>query len=394
MATIHLRPGHVRPLWAGHPWVFAQAVDRVTGAPAPGDVVKVVDPEGKLLGRGYWSPKSAIPVRILDRGEDGSLDGAWLGLRIDEARSLRSGLLGLPNEATTGYRLINAEGDSLSGLVVDVYGDVAAVQIGTIGMKTRADAIFAHVERATGCSTVVEVPNRLQKVEGFDTEGGVVRGRPFDALRFLERGFELEVTAEITQKTGFYFDQRENRARVEAMSKGMRVLDVYSFIGAFGLAAARGGAEAVVCVDSSTKAMTAAAINAHHNGFAGTMAFDNENAKRSMELRIGRDERYDMVIVDPPKLAPTKRHLRNAQKAYRKLNANALSLVEPGGVLVSCSCSGVLSRDDFLRTLSVAGRDVGRDLSLLYFGQQAPDHPVPAAFPEGSYLKTAFLRVR
>src|SRR5687767_7821594 len=209
MATVKLRAGHVQPVWAGHPWVFAQAIADVDGAPAAGDVVSVADARGQVIGRGYWSPSSAIPVRILARDEQDPLDAASLARRIEDAAAWRKELLHLPGAETTGFRLIHAEGDRLAGLIVDVYGDVAAVQ----------------------------------RLDGFEVKTQVVRGPDADALRFRERGFELEIDREVAQKTGWYFDQRENRARVEQLASGKRVLDAFSYAGGFALAAARGGAD-------------------------------------------------------------------------------------------------------------------------------------------------------
>lgn len=394
MTTVRLRAGHVQPVWAGHPWVFAQAIERVDGAPGDGDVVTVVDPREKFLGRGFWSPKSAIPVRILSRTADETVDGAMLGRRLEAARLRRHEWLSLPDAETTGYRLCHAEGDGLPGLIVDVYGRTAAVQLLTAGMKRREDALFAHVARVTGAETVMEVPNeRVQKMEGFQASARIARGPDVDALHFRERGFDYEVPLDLAQKTGFYFDQRDNRARVESLCRGRRVLDAYSYLGAFALAAARGGAERVVAVDSSAPVITEAATIAHHHGFDRVIEHLRADLKRELRERSRRDEKFDVVIVDPPRLAPTSKHLPAGQKAYRRLNAEAMKLVDRGGILVSCSCSAAMTPERFLRTLATAARDARREATLLWLGGQGPDHPVPTAFPEGRYLKAAFLQV-
>jgi 23S rRNA (cytosine1962-C5)-methyltransferase len=395
MSTVRLRPGHVQPVWAGHPWVFAQAIERVTGAPAAGDVVTVTDPRGQFLGRGFYSPRSAIPVRILTRREDEAVDEVLLGRRLEAARLLRHEWLSLPDGETTGYRLVHSEGDGLPGLIVDVYDQVAAVQMLTIGMKRREDALFAHVARVTGAHTVMEVANaRVQKAEGFESATRVVRGADVAALRFRERAFEYEIPMEQAQKTGFYFDQRDNRARVEAMARGRRVLDAYSYVGAFALAAARGGAEHVVAVDSAAPVVATAARLVHHHGLDGRVELVRADLKKELLKRAQAGERFDLVVVDPPRLAPTSKHLPAGQRAYRRLNAAAMKLVEPGGVLVSCSCSAAMTPERFLRTLALAAGDVRRSATLLWMGQQGADHPVPPAFPEGRYLKAAFLQVR
>ncbi|MFO0695647.1 MAG: class I SAM-dependent rRNA methyltransferase [Polyangiales bacterium] len=393
MATVRIRPGHVQPVWAGHPWIFAQAIGRVEGAPAPGDVVRVVDPEGKLLGFGYYSPKSAIPVRLLSREDEGPFEGAFLGRRIEAAFAFRRDWLGLPNERSTGYRLVNSEGDGLPGLVVDVYDRVARVQLLTAGMKRREQEIYGHLARVAGVSTILEVAVDLEKMEGVKSEGGVARGEAVRDLRFRDRGFEMEIPLEITQKTGFYFDQRDNRAWVEELSRGRRVLDAYCFVGGFGLGAARGGASEVVCLDSSATAIAQGAAIAKHNGLENVLKFVRDDVKNALPDLARKGEEFDIVVVDPPKLAKTVRDLEGARRAYRRLNANALALVAPGGLLVSCSCSSAMRADDLVRTCTMAAQDAKRELVLLGVGEQAPDHPVPSAFEQGRYLKAAFLRV-
>lgn len=394
MGTVRLRSGHVQPVWAGHPWVFAQAIEEVEGAPAAGDVVSVADARGQVIGRGFWSPKSAIPVRILSRDPQEPLDAAFLGRRIDEAARWRKSLVELPSEETTGYRLIHAEGDSLAGLIVDVYGDAAVVQMLTYGMKRREIDIFAHVARVTRAKTVIEVASeRMQRLEGFEAETGVVRGMDIERLRFKERGFELDIGLDVAQKTGFYFDQRDNRARVERLAHGRRVLDAFSYVGAFSLAAARGGAQSVLAIDSSAAAVTTAGALAAHHGYGDRIENRKDDMKRAFKELAASKALFDMVIVDPPKLAPTMRHLDQGRKAYRRLNAAALRLVEREGVLVTCSCSAAIKPGDFLRTIGLAARDANREVILLSLGEQGADHPVPPSFPEGRYLKCAVLRV-
>jgi 23S rRNA (cytosine1962-C5)-methyltransferase len=394
MARVMLRAGRVQPVWAGHPWVFAQAVDRVDGAPAPGDVVEVVDPKNNFLGRGFWSPRSAIPVRIVTRRPEQALDAALLAHRIETAAYVRRRELGLPSDETDGFRLVHAEGDSLPGLIVDVYREVAVVQLLSIGMKRREDDLFGAILRATGAKSVIEVPGgHAQRAEGIEVEPRVVRGPEVTALKFRERGFEYEIPVGQAQKTGFYFDQRDNRAIVERLAQGRRVLDLYSYVGAFSLAAARGGAREVHAFDSSAAAMAEGAAIAHTNGFGDRIRFARGDVRRVLQQLVQDGERFDLAIVDPPKLAPSVRHLSRAQAAYRRLNARAIEALEPGGLLVSCSCSGALRPEDMTRVLSLAARDAARDATLLHLGQQGMDHPVPVAFPEGRYLKAAVLRV-
>ena len=391
MGTVKLRKGHVQAIWAGHPWVFAQAIARVEGAPGLGDAVRVLDPEGRFLGSGFWTPESAIPVRLLSRDPAEALDEAAIARRIERAYAFRRDFVHRPSPGETGYRLVHAEGDALPGLVVDVYGEVAVVQILTAGMKRFEEAIFAHVARVSNARSVVRAATR-PRGEGFVNEHGVVRGPEPRELRFFERGFELTLPATLTQKTGYYFDQRDNRRRVEALAHG-RVLDAYAYVGSMGLAAARGGADEVVCLDSSAPVVAAGAAIAHHNGYGERIAFRREDVKKALPRMAQRGERFDVVIVDPPKLAASRRHLDRARRAYEKLNELAARLLVDGGILITCSCSAAMRPSDFVRSVNRGIRRAGRWGTLLAYGAQAPDHPTPAAFPEGRYLKAMFLRV-
>ncbi|MFK7986918.1 MAG: class I SAM-dependent rRNA methyltransferase [Sandaracinaceae bacterium] len=391
MIRVTLRSGRVQPIWAGHPWVFAQAIRNVDGAPAPGDAVEVVDPKGKHLGRGFWSPKSAIPVRLVTRREDEALDDAALIRRIESAAVMRR-TLHLPSDETDGYRLIHAEGDGLPGLIADVYRDVVVVQLLTHGMKRREDVLYGALARVAGARTVLEAKGgRAQLKEGIEVDPGVRRGPDVTSLQFRERGFEFSIELEAAQKTGYYFDQRDNRALVERVAAGRRVLDLHSYVGGFGMAAARGGASEVFCFDRSAAVVAEGASIATANGLGDTVRFARADVRKLLPKLQQEGKRYGMVIVDPPKLAPTQRHLARAQNAYRKLNARVLSLVEPGGMVLTCSCSSALRPADMVRMLGLAARDAGRTTTLLHMGQQGMDHPVPTAFAEGRYLKAALL---
>ncbi|HKU44114.1 MAG TPA: class I SAM-dependent methyltransferase, partial [Polyangiales bacterium] len=229
--------------------------------------------------------------------------------------------------------------------------------------------------------------------EGFSVEARVVAGEPCERLEFRERGFEYRLELSAAQKTGFFFDQRENRARLERLCSGRRVLDACCYVGPFALAAARSGAKEVLALDRSEAALRVATEVAAHNGLAERVRFERADIKRALPELVARGERFDVVVLDPPKLAHSIKHLDNARKAYRAWNALALQLCEAGGVLLSCSCSAAMQPHDFLRTLALAAADAKRELSVFDVGQQAPDHPTPAAFEEGRYLKAMFTRV-
>jgi 23S rRNA (cytosine1962-C5)-methyltransferase len=395
MPIVRIRPGHVRPLWAGHPWVYAQAVAKLEGSADEGDLVDVLDPHDNFLGAGFYAPKSALVVRILSRMRGEAIDAAFFRDRLRAAYELRKGWLGLPHAETDGYRLVHAEGDGLPGLIVDVFGDVLVVQLLTVGMKRREAEILAGLVEVTGAGSIVEMPSREhQEQEGFSVEPRVVYGRPATELQFRERGFEYRLPFESAQKTGFYFDQRENRARLESLCRGRRVLDLCSYVGAFALAAARGGAREVLAIDRSETALALGQQAAERAGWAGKIEFARRDLKKALPELMSERARFDVIVLDPPKLAHGVKQLDRARSTYRLWNSQAFALCESGGLIVSCSCSAAMQQQDFLRTLALAGADAGREPSLIALGEQAPDHPTPAAFQEGRYLKAAFLRVK
>ncbi len=395
--TVHLRAGHVQPVWAGHPWVYAQAIDRLEGRAEPGDEVRVADPRGNLLGRGFWSPTSAIPVRIFTRDAGRALDDGFLAERVRDAVRWRASLLGLPDAQTTGMRLVNSEGDGLPGLIADRFGDDLVVQLLTAGIKRREGVILVALLRETGAQRVWETASPThQKLEQITSRDGILRGEPVDALRFTELGVRLTVAppgAAETQKTGYYFDQRDNRARVARLARGRRVLDGFAFIGGFAHAAARGGATEVLAVESGAAAIAAGEAVTRENELAEVVRWRRGDVKKVFAELAARGERFDVVIIDPPKLAHHARELRDALSHYRRLNELAAALVTPGGVLVSCSCSGAVSTDDLLRAIALGARDANRGVAVVEVHGAAGDHPVPAAFPDGRYLKCVIGRV-
>jgi 23S rRNA (cytosine1962-C5)-methyltransferase len=392
IARITLKPGHIQPVWAGHPWVFAQAVARVDGHPEPGDEVVVCDPKGDPLGRGLYSPESAIRVRIFTRDVERALDEAFFEARIARALARRRAL-GLPSEDTTGFRAVHAEGDGLPGLIVDVLGDALSVQWGTVGLARRAASLLDVLERTFSPRAIVErTSHRIARQEGFAAQAGVQRGdRSVSSFRFVERGLAYEIPLSLAQKTGFYFDQRPLRARVEALSRGRRVLDTYAYVGSIALGAARGGATEVVAVDTSGPALQVAARLAQQNALAQKVRYVEADAITELERAPGA---FDLVICDPPKLAPNRSAAVKAMNNMRRLSAAACRALSEGGWLVLSSCSAALGHTDLARALALGARDVGREAIVLERLFQGADHPVPAAFPEGLYLSSVIAVVQ
>jgi 23S rRNA (cytosine1962-C5)-methyltransferase len=393
MATVVLKAGHVQPVWAGHPWVYAQAVQRVEGGAVAGDEVAVTDPRGNFMGRGFYSPGSAIPVRIHVRARETPPDATFFHERVKRAVERRE-LLGLPSSETNAVRMVNAEGDDLPGLVVDLFDDVAVVQIGTAGMKRREGAIFDAIEAHLSPRAIIDRTSAATaRSERFTAGQGVVRGNTdIAALSFVERGLRYELPLTLAQKTGFYMDQRPMRGRVEQLARGRRVLDAYSYVGAFAMAAARGGATEVVAVDESALALEIGAECARSNGFVERIRYLRGDARERLNA-AGREGGFDLVLCDPPKFAPTKGSRSGALGAYQKLAQAACRATKPGGLLLFSSCSAAVGLDALTRALALGAREVNLRATVLERFYQGFDHPVVAAFPEGLYLKSVLALV-
>jgi 23S rRNA (cytosine1962-C5)-methyltransferase len=381
-ARVVLHKGRARPLWFGHPWVYANAVARVEGEPAPGDVVTLVDHDGRLIGRGFYNPRSQIPVRLCTRAEE-AVDAAFFRARIARARAARQ-RLGLPSAETDVFRLVNSEGDDLPGLVVDLYGDAAVAQITTLGIAMRRDEIYDALEAELGLRTIFEIaPAAYAELEGFAAGSRVARGASRAVLPVVENGIKLEVEPLSGQKTGMFIDQRETRARVGGLARGARVLDCYAYAGGFALAAARGGATAVTAVDSSARAVARVEAHAAANGV--TIEAIEADAFRFLETATPRA--FDLVVIDPPKFARARKDLEAARKGYERLNALALQATAPGGILVTCSCSQNVDAETFERIVAAGAKQAGREVRIFERRGPASCHQLPPAFPEGQYLK-------
>lgn len=407
IATVFLKPRRAKPFFCRHPWVFSGAVARVEGEFDPGDMVRVCDARGKFIARGYANPSSQIFVRLLV-WEDAPVDEAFWRRRLAAAVRLRREVLALP-ERTNAFRLVNSEGDGLPGLIVDQYGDCLAVQLQTLGIARRRELLLDLLEEIVKPAAVFDRTDpAAARKEGTTARSGLLRGEePCGPIEIQERGIRFLVDLHLGQKTGFFLDQRDNRrAFGEALARrgrGARVLDAFCYTGAFALSAGiLGGAANVVGVDSSRRAIEAARANVGLNsGHAGPGALPDGCA---VEFRVGklpqvlremRDEggRFDAIVLDPPKLARSRPGLAKALARYREINAAAIRLLRPQGLLISCSCSQHVSEHDLTQVLNDAAADSGRALQVLERRGQAPDHPVSAACPESAYLKCLFCCV-
>jgi 23S rRNA (cytosine1962-C5)-methyltransferase len=392
--TAILKPRRARPFFGRHPWVLDSAIDRLEGEPADGDVVDLLTHDGKFVARGLWNSQSRLRVRLYAFDAAVPLDDALWASRLATAVALRKSL-GFDDPAG-GCRLVNSEGDDLSGLIVDRYGEYLAVQVTALAMARRLDAIADTLESLVAPRGILlrGAERGLAKLEGLHLPDRVLRGAEPDGPVFvMEHGLRFGVDLAEGQKTGFYLDQRDNRQAAATYARGRRVLDMFSYSGGFALACAVAGrAASVLAVDTSAKATALVEANAALNGVANVAA-ETADAFEKLDALAAAGETFGMVVLDPPKFARSRASLDDALRAYHRINRVACDLLEPGGILVTCSCSGSVGREDFLQMLAGVAQRSGRTLQLLEVRGAAADHPVTASCLEGEYLKCVIARV-
>jgi len=385
-----LNPGRERSLARRHPWVFSGAVGRVVGQPERGATVAVRSAEGAFLAWAAYSPSSQIRARVWSWDEQTSVDDAFLRERVAAAIARRAGL----TSATDAVRLVHAEADGLPGVVCDRYAGVAVFQFASAGADHWREPIVDAVLDATGCAVAYERSDLdVRGLEGLPPRSGPIRGAAASpTLTITEHGIRYVVDVVHGQKTGFYLDQRANRDLIRTLAAGRDVLNCFCYTGAFTLNALAGGAHSALSIDSSAAALELARENARRNGFAA----DWLEADVFVALRKLRDEgrAFDLVVLDPPKFAPTAAHAQRAARAYKDINLLALKLLRPAGLLATFSCSGGVSPELFQKIVAGAAADAGADVRVVDRLQADDDHPVTLAFPEGEYLKGLVLEKR
>lgn len=393
MHKVILKPKKEESLLRFHPWVFSGAIHSIQGKPAEGDLVEVFDCRDNFLATGHYQIGS-IAVRIVSFRQQEITASFW-EKRIARAYEMRCAL-GLVAAENNTYRLVHGEGDSLPGLIVDVYDDTAVMQAHSIGMhETRHELAKAIVKM------VPEVKNVYYKSETtlpfkapIDPEDGYLIGSDTKKYTALENGLQFNVDWLRGQKTGFFIDQRENRALLERYSKGKSVLNMFCYTGGFSVYAMRGGANLVHSVDSSAKAMEITDKNIALN--FGNDSRHTSYAEDAFKFLNGIQDsgvQYDLIVLDPPAFAKHREALRNALKGYKRLNAKAFEQIKPGGVLFTFSCSQVVSREQFRLAVFSAAAESGRNVRILHQVTQPADHPVNIYHPEGEYLKGLVLWV-
>jgi 23S rRNA (cytosine1962-C5)-methyltransferase len=382
-----LRTGRDGPVRGGNPWIFSQAIGRIDPAPpAAGEMVEVRDSGGDLLGVGYYNPATTIAVRMLWWGDALELP-AIIARRLNDAIALRKSFVGAD---TNAYRLVNGDGDGLSGVVIDRYADVGVIQLLTAGANRMRDALVAALSARGRMRAMVErSQGAVRRQEGLADHSGVLAGEAPGEVVATENGIKVVVDLAHGQKTGAFLDQRENRALARRIAAGARVLDAYCYGGGFGLAALAGGARRVVGIDTSQHALAVARRNLALNGHASVAAeFVHGEAG---EYMARTDERFDLIVLDPPPLARSRADAERAGHLYTELNALAMRVLAPGGRILTFSCSVHFRGEEFLRSVRIAQTRAGRRLRMLERLGPGPDHPVLLGHAEGEYLSGLLL---
>lgn len=389
-----LKKGRAKPVNQRHPWVYSGAVDRVEGDPVDGDMVDVRDAGNNWLARGYINQQSQIVVRLLTWHQDEVIDGAFWRGRLECAVKARKALE--EDEDTNAYRLVHAESDYLPGLIVDRYADWLVVQFLTLGVERWRDEItsnLADLIPVVGICERSDADVRLK--EGLERRAGMLRGeQPPKEIEILENGHRFAIDLCEGHKTGFYLDQRENRARLSPFCQDAGVLDAFSYTGGFSVYAAAGGARQITLVDGSRPSLALAQRNLALNACDQVEAeYVEGNVFSVLRGYRAQNRRFDVIILDPPKFAPSGREVEKASRAYKDVNLLAFQLLRSGGVLFTFSCSGAVTADLFRKIVFGAALDAERDAQAIGHLAQGSDHPVALTFPEGAYLKGLICRV-
>lgn len=391
--AIILKAERDKSLQRRHPWVFSGAVECIDGKPASGDTVAVRDAAGNFLAWAAYNPDSQITARTWSWHEKDVVDASFFRKRIDDALAARR-TLGLEHDSN-GMRIIHGESDGLPGLIVDKYGDVLVMQLGSAGPEHWRDTIADILQELCAPACIYERSDSDgRELEGLPKRNGIVRGALPEKVEVIENGLRFAVDVAQGQKTGYYLDQRDNRAFTGTLADGRDVLNCFCYTGGFSLYALRGGAKSVLSIDSSQEALEIAQQNVALNGLDASKA-EWQCADVFEALRKLRDQnrKFDLIVLDPPKFAPTAAFAEKASRAYKDINLLGFKLLRPGGLLFTYSCSGGINDDLFQKIIAGAALDAGVDAQIVKKLHAAADHPVLLSFPEGAYLKGLVLRV-
>ncbi len=389
---VFLKKNEDKRLRLGHQWVFSNEID-TSRSPLnqfiPGDLVQVKTFEGKAIGTAYINPQSLICARLLSRKANLKFGAHFFKERLTTALALRENLFDKPY-----YRLVYGESDGLPGLVIDRFGSVLSIQITTVGIELRKDLLIAALQELLSPSAIVlKNDNSQRQMEGLSTESTVIFGKLPDPLIIEENGAKFKIDIMGGQKTGWFYDHRSSRAKLAALVKNRRVLDLFSYTGAWAIPAAMAGAAEVTCVDASENALALASENAKLNGVEDKMRFIRNDVFEFLKQTRQDAQLFDIIILDPPALVKRKKDFKQGYEAYRRLNQQALQVLSKNGILVSASCSFHLSNENLQEILRSSGRHIDRHLTFIFCGGQDGDHPIDPSIPETAYLKTFFCAV-
>jgi 23S rRNA (cytosine1962-C5)-methyltransferase len=405
MADLVLKPGREKSLLRRHPWIFSGAVHHLNGAPASGETVNLLSSKGDFLARAAYSPHSQIRARAWTFGPDEQVNADFFRIRVRAAIQARKAFGFLTTEDTekkdsvdsvfsevnsNAFRLIYAESDGLPGLVVDRYSGVLVLQSLTAGSEFWKETLADILLEETGLETIYERSDAdVRELEGLEPITGVLRGTlPNSRITIHENKLKFHLNLESGHKTGYYLDQRENRLRVRQLAKDRDILDCFCYTGGFTLNALAGGAKSVVAVDASAEVLVLGRENVALNGMqAESVEWREGDVFQVLRKFRDEDRSFDMIILDPPKFAPTVAQVKKASRGYKDINLLAFKLLRPGGILVTFSCSGGIDAALFQKIVASAALDADVDAQILEHLSQAADHPVALNFPEGAYLK-------
>ncbi|VAW82870.1 23S rRNA (cytosine(1962)-C(5))-methyltransferase [hydrothermal vent metagenome] len=391
LAPLRLKKNEERRLRAGHVWIYSNEVD-IAATPlkafAAGQQVQLLTQSGKPLGNAYINPNSLICARLVSRDSRYRLDRSLIVHRLNIALALRQRLFDTPY-----YRLVYSEADQLPGLVIDRYDTVCVVQCTTAGMEAVKDEVLAAIEKVLKPAGILwRADSPVRKLEGLESYREV-HGEIPEQSEVIEHGVRFSISVLEGQKTGWFYDQRMNRERMRRYVPGKRVLDVFSYVGAWGVQAATAGADDVMCVDASAAAIDRIHCNAAANGVGDKIATVQGDAFEVLSQLRTAQERFDVVVLDPPAFIKRKKDMKSGEQAYHRLNKLGIQLLSKDGILISASCSQHLEEQHLQKILLQSSRHIDRNLQILERGQQGPDHPVHPAIPETRYLKAFFCRV-
>ena len=388
---IRLQPNRDRRAAHGHPWIYSNEIAMTAEAKAlpPGTVVEAQASDGRPIGVGFFNPHSLIAVRLLDRSRGTVVDSSFLAARLTRALSLRQALYDEPF-----YRLVHAEADGLPGLIIDRYGDVIVAQLNSAGMDRLTEPLLEALDTVLAPQVIMlRNDSSTREQEGLTRGVSVAKGEMNGPIEIRENGTRFLADLSGGQKTGWFFDQRDNRAFMASLAKGRRVLDIYSYTGGFGIQAAIAGAAAVTLCDRSDQALGLAEQAARLNGVAERMSFVRAEAFAELEKRVAAGERFGVVICDPPAFVKSQKDLQTGARGYRKLARLGAALVEPGGYLFVASCSHNMPVERFAEEVARGVGQAGRGGRILRSAGAAPDHPVHPMLPESAYLKAQVLQL-